>query len=210
MNFVRFFRSWEGTRRLNALLGGVVLMQGIAIAGLGVLVLRQDRTVTMIPPDFHQAVSVRRGTADPAFHEAWGAYFAGVIGNVTPGNTRFVRQALESHLCPEIFHDVVTQIEREAMQMQQDRVSTRFNAQRVVYEAPTGKVFVQGQHVIDSAAGARRTSDRTFEFTLRVRDFLPQVCSVASYSGPPRTLEVIERERGSPGAGSGASTASRN
>jgi conjugal transfer pilus assembly protein TraE len=195
MTFARFFRTWEGTRRLNALLGGVVLAQGIAIGGLGLLVLRQDRTVTMVPPDFHQAVSVRRGQADPAFHEAWGAYFAGVLGNVTPGNVRFVRQALESHLCPEIFHDVVSQVERESMQMAQDRVSTRFLAQRVVYEAQTGKVFVQGQHVIDSAAGARRTTDRTFEFVLRVREFMPQVCGVASYAGPPRTLDVIERER---------------
>lgn len=201
MTFGQLFRTWDGTRRLNILLGAAVVAQSVAIAGLGVLVLRQDRTVTIVPPDFHQEVSVRRGTADAFFFESWGAYFAGVLGNVTPANAAFVRRSVEPFLCPGIFHEIVNLIERESMQMQQDRVSTRFNAQRVLHEVATGKVFVHGQHVVDSAAGARRTTERTFEFNLRVSNFMPQVCGVASYAGPPRTLDVLERERAAAASG---------
>ncbi|MFZ6765064.1 TraE/TraK family type IV conjugative transfer system protein [Pseudoroseomonas sp. WGS1072] len=194
MKFATFFRSWEGTRRLNNMMAVALAAQSLAIAGLGLLVLRQDRTVTMVPPDFKQEVSVRRGTADPAFLESWAAYFASVLGNVTPGNTDFVRRSVEGLLCPDIYHEVVTAIERESLQMRQDRVSTRFEARRVLHERSTGRTFVQGQQVVESVTGSQARNDRTFEFRIQIRDFKPELCGLSSYAGLPRTQDVLDRE----------------
>lgn len=195
MKFEQFFKSWEGTRALNRILAAAVAAQALAIVGLGVLVTTQDRTVTMVPPDFQQQISIRRGVADPAFHESWGAYFAGVFGNVTPGNAEFIRRSVERLVCPEIYHEVVTTIERETQQMRNDRISTRFETRRVLYEEGSGKTFVHGQQVVDAVTGSQRRAERTFEFAIRVTNFMPELCGITSYQGPPRTLDVLERER---------------
>ena len=181
-----FMRGWAATRGQNRMLFGsvaalslVVLMQTFALLG-------RDRVVVLVPPELSAATEIARDRAGKDYTKAWGLHVATLIGNVTPGNGDFIKDAIYPLLSPEIHGDVTTTIERQLDQLSRDRVSLRFEPRRILQE--DDRVFVFGYGVTSAIGGKNeRRKERTYEIELEIERHRPVIRSLRTYEGEPRT-----------------------
>lgn len=194
MTLARFRLTWrEHVTWLRILLAASTVML-IANLVLAVALIRRESYVVLVPPDLDKRVTVARAKADQGYLESWGYYLATLLGNITPSTAEFIRARIEPLLDPGITRDVITVLEQQLDQIRRDRVTLRFEPKRTTFEPETAKVFVTGTSFVEAAAGTRDSQIRTYEFTIRMRNFGPLIDHLATYPGNPRTQDVIERE----------------
>ena len=60
------------------------------------------------------------------------------------------------------------------------------------YEPATDKIFAYGYRYA-TGAGSReeQRSERTYEYQLRIREYLPEITSIDTYPGKPRTQKLL-------------------
>ena len=161
-----------------------------------VAVLASRPTIVTIQPwTLSEDAQVTRDDASRSYIEAWGFALAELIGNVTPGNVKFIGDRLKPLLDPKIYHTVLEGLEANAQQLVDDRVTMRFEPRRVAYEKSTGKVFVTGYSFVRQGLSfeTEKREERTYEFVIRIANYAPLIFSIDTYLGYPKTREVIEK-----------------
>ena len=66
---------------------------------------------------------------------------------------------------------------------------------RLRYEKSTGLVFVTGQSVAVGPGGDEKRKERTYEFLIEIRNFMPLLSRMDTYQGSARTSRVREKLR---------------
>lgn len=167
------------------MLFGSVVALSLVVLMLTFTLLGRDRVVVLIPPDLSAETEIARGRAGQDYTKAWGLHVATLLGNVTPGNGDFIKDAIYPLLSPDIHGDVTTAIERQLDQLARDRVSLRFEPRRVVQDGNLVFVFGYG---ITSAIGGKNKSrqERTYEIEMEIERHRPVIRSLRTYEGEPR------------------------
>lgn len=196
MRLPDFLKTWEGTQVENK--WNRIFIAGLIVAniGLGAKALFTTPVVTMQPPTLDSVAWVARDQASQSYQESWGLYLATQIGNVTPGTVPFVKEWLGPLLAPSVYNSVMSAIEVQSTQIQNDRVSMRFEPRAVAYEPNTQKTFVYGYSYIIGVNGNEQRTERTYEFKVGIARYLPTVDFIDTYADKPRTervLRMIER-----------------
>lgn len=192
MKFDVFMQSWQGTQLANRwqrLLIGALVLSNLLLA---VAAMSRDTVVSIQPPTLSEPAEVSRKQASKTYLEAWGLYLAELMGNVTPGNVAFIREALEPLLAPEVYQPVVDVLEIQARQIREDRVTLKFQPRQVEYELATGHVFVTGYSLIAGPSGDEQRQTRTYEFDIEIEQYRPLLSWMDTYEGPARTKRVRE------------------
>ena len=195
MLFKSLSQSFDGMRGENQFLR-------LALAGLvlsNVLVscsaLNSDAIVTVVPPTLTETTWVSKTQSGGDYTEAWALYIAMLLGNVTPHNADVVKAAIGPILDKALYHEVMQVLDQQIVEIRQDRVSLRFEAQKVLRDTTNpNKYYVTGRSVSEGPAGDKRRSNRTYELELQIRDYRPLLSWLSTNTGEPRTQEVIERE----------------
>lgn len=193
MKIENFLSSWQGTMAENKFHRFTsVSMLGIIVL-LAVNAILKDKTVVIAPPELTKAVEVSRSAASQDYLEAWTWSVGMLLGNATPANAGFIKNGLEPMLAPEIFSEVTTALDRQIHEIQRERITSRFDPRKIVFETETQRYFVTGYRVVGGPAATEKREEATYEMRWEVRSFRPQITHLTTYSGRPQTKEDQER-----------------
>lgn len=172
------------------LAANVALSIGVVIMALKVV--SKEEIVTLIPPTLTKEAKVGMRTANADYLMSFGMYVATLTGNITPKNVLLVSDALGSLVDAKLY----TTVRRQLFALANDPAfkdrggSIYFEPVEVFYDAPTGKVFVQGNQVSVTASGRQNRVPFVYEIQVEVRDRMPVIVSLDKYPGrQPHTLE---------------------
>ena len=160
----------------------------------GVALIRDRRAVVIVPEGLSREARLSASKADEPYLSSWSYYLAGLLGNVTPGTSGYIKDALGPRLAPEVYQSVISALSEQVRRISEDRVSLSFIPKYSKFEERTGKYFVNGISVMTGPGGASERTERTYEFRFRMRNFQPYLTWIETYEGSPRTLDEIARE----------------
>lgn len=196
MNFRKYGKSFTALQSENIFLRWLAASLTVLVIVMLFALLHKRTIVTIQPFTLARDAQVTEGEASRTYMEAWGLALAEVIGNVHPGNAGFIGEHLKPLLSPQIYHQTIDAIESDAQSLREDRISLRFEPLRVIYEKSTGKIFVFGHSYVRAGTGAdaEKKSARTYEFRMRIANYLPEVLAINTYEGVPKTRDEVERQ----------------
>lgn len=181
-----FMCGWAGTRAQNRWLFPTVAALSIAVVIQTIALMWRDEIVVLVPPELSAKTEIASARAGQDYTKAWGLHIATLIGNVTPGNGGFIKEAIYPLLSPEIHNEVTTIIEKQLDQLERDRVALRFEPRRVLQK--DDRVFVFGYGVTSAVGGAEtERTKRTYEIELEIERHRPVIRHLGTYEGEPRT-----------------------
>lgn len=195
MNIFAQKKSIEGTRAENAFFKKVIIGLVIINAVLVVGVISRDTVVVVTPPGMTEQAWLDSTAAADSFTEAWALYVASVVGNVKPATAGMIRQTLEPLLDSSIYQDVINVVEEQVSQIRRDRVTLSFEAKEVLREKDNpNKFFVVGKSVMTGPNGKPDRTNVTYEVELHIKNYRPIITYIGTYSGGPKTADVVRRE----------------
>lgn len=166
-----------------------------AVIAMSIAVITKKDVVTIVPPTLVERAWVDSGSAAQAYTESWALYVAQTLGNVTPGTSDMVRKSIEPLLDASIYQSVVNSIEKQVQDFRRDRVTLRFEPKKVVRERDNEEVFfVTGRSVMEGPTGEKKSEDRTYEISIKIKNYQPKIVALSTYQGGPRTSDVVERQ----------------
>ena len=159
------------------------------------LLMTKKTIVTVVPWTLTGEAQVMSNDASQSYKEAWAMAISMLVGNVQPANVTFVAERLKPILSPEIYHSTIDAVHANAQQLQQERISLRFEPRQIVYEKSTDKLFVFGYSFarLGTSLETERRSERTYEMQLKISEYAPMLQYITTYTGRPLTKDVIER-----------------
>lgn len=166
-------------RIINALLAIAVILLVLQVRG-------QEAPVVVIPPGMNEEGQIIATSASESFHKAWSHHLAQTLGNVSPGNSRFVRSVVEPLLGSEIYDETMIIIERQLDAIERDRVAYSFEPREVIFDRETRTTQVVGRHYVHKGAGETERDNRTYEFQWDFVDYRPILRFIDTFEGSPR------------------------
>ena len=195
MNMFKLQKSIAGTRKENAFFRNVIIAMVAINAILVFATISKDTVVRITPPGMTEQGWLDSNSASDSYTEAWALYIASVVGNVKPATAGMIRQSLEPLLDADIYQDVVNAIEAQVNQIRQDRVTLVFEAKEVLREKDNpNKFFVVGRSVMTGPNGRPQRRNVTYEIEIRISNYRPVIEYISTYSGGPKTADVLRRE----------------
>lgn len=194
MKLSTFQQSFSGLKLENHFHRLVTLALLILNGVLLFALLNQKVIVTMQPWTMARDAQVTESQSSQSYIESWGLALAYQLGNITPANVDFVTDHVKPLLSPKIYQAAIDAMQANAESIREDRVAIRFEPKSTTYEKSTGKVFVFGTSFIRSGTGQdkERREPRTYEFLIKITNYLPEIEHIDTYIGVPHTTTVLE------------------
>ena len=191
MKYADFFKTWDGAQAENKLhrLSNVSLI--IVVALLVGLLMGKEETVILKPVTLGSDAWITKSKSSESYKEAWGLFFAQMTGNITPDNVGFFKERLKPMLSPQIYIEVIDTIELQAKDIEDDRITMRFEPRLVEYEDTSDKVFVYGYSFVKGSDGVEDRKERTYEYRLKIDNYAPMIVDLNTYEGKPRSERVL-------------------
>jgi conjugal transfer pilus assembly protein TraE len=188
-NFKQSYASLvEGQNWTRGMLAMAILALLIAVMSL---VTKTERVVLQ-PVTLTDDAWVEENAASESYKTGWGAYLGMLMGNITPNKLSFIKDRLEPLLAPEIYTETMLAYEAQAKDLRDNRIALRFELRSVDYEPKTDKIFAYGyRYATGSGSKEEQRSERTYEFQIRVRKYTPEITSINTYEGKPRTQKML-------------------
>ena len=95
MRYDAFALSYAAQHRLLLVMLGVLAVMTVALAAMGVALVRREQIVVVAPPQLDAAVAIGRSSAGVDYKRAWALFVAETLGDITPANQAFMRSTLE-------------------------------------------------------------------------------------------------------------------
>ncbi|MFO1432512.1 MAG: TraE/TraK family type IV conjugative transfer system protein [Candidatus Competibacteraceae bacterium] len=189
MNLHQYLQTWQGTRRENHWSRLIILLLVVSNGLAWLDASRENTTVVLTPPTLNEAVKVARQSADANYQMAWGLFVAQLLGNVTPGSTELILNALEPLLAPAIYQPVHDAVAEQLASLRQEQVTLAFSPRQTQYDSGADRVYVSGTLTTTGVSGTAQRSERTYEMRFTIKDYRPQLTQLTAYSGPPKKAE---------------------
>lgn len=179
------FRTVEQAQKAVMLLLVSNIFFGVIATGAALKTFVSKEDIALVPPGLSEKVQLGWNGASPDYLKAWGLYFVLSVTNLTPRSVNFIADQLASYVAPEIYPDVRRNLQKAAAEPAFVAAGTasKFEAENVLYEPSTGKVFVYGNMLIRDTAGRDETKPLTYELVIQIRDRRPWVTYIDSYPG---------------------------
>lgn len=178
----------ELASKSRILLGLVVLLAGI-IGFEGWVIATQSTRIVIVPPYLNQSVKVGYATADDAYYESFGLYVAELVGNLTPGDAKYVAHALGKLFGADAYEQVRSKVMTSAAEERADDANFTFSAGKTIWQAANHTVFVEGVlHQINSSGETVEKLPYTFQMQVRIEAGQPVLSSFEPYPGSAHTI----------------------
>ncbi|NKC01794.1 MAG: hypothetical protein GKR90_25295 [Pseudomonadales bacterium] len=126
-------------------------------------------------------------SANKDYHKHYALYVSGLLGNVNPDNAAFTKEALSHAFSSALYNEIQVSITEDAEQMRMDSRSTRFYADKIIYEESSGRTFVTGKQEVISAVGSVTEKLISYEFQISIAEGIPRVERYSRYAGQAHT-----------------------
>lgn len=191
-----FEKSFDGMRGENKFMR-------IAVAALIILLFAQhcstsnkSEIITVVPPTLAEKSWLSETQASAEYVESWAMYVSMLLGNVNPANADVAKDAIGQLLSPDIFQNVMTVMDDQIHKIRQDRVSMTFEPEKILRDGVQSDLFyVTGRSISEGPTGDKTRVNRTYEVRVMMNNYRPSVTWVQTYTGSPRTPDVIEKEK---------------
>ena len=171
MNLTDYLKTRDGALKENRFHRYAVLLLSITVLILGFGSVLKRQAVVLVPPTLEEQATVEAGGASQQMQIAWGMYIASLIGNVTPTSAQFLKGNVGRYLSPALYRDVVSTIDEQVKQINDEQVTLQFIPKNATYDASTRFVYINGEFISRSVRGAERRGTRTYEFGFSVRNY---------------------------------------
>jgi len=193
MIWSEYLKTFSGMKTETAISRTVVLMLGALAFTLALTILNRDEKIILTPVTLSSDAWIAKDSASQSYKEAWGFFFALLVGNITPTTVDFVSERVAPYLGPGIYDDVLFLLKNEAQSIKDDHVKIRFEPRDVSFEGSSNKVFVYGFSFIKGTVGREERKERTYEYIVEVGNYAPLVTYMDTYEGKPRDQLVLKR-----------------
>jgi conjugal transfer pilus assembly protein TraE len=184
------FDGMRNERRINRL---ALLGLTFALVLSLFFICTREATVVMIPPGLTEKGEITKSEANSAVKEAWGAYIAESLGNVTPENADFVAKNLGSLIDPAVYKKLMEVIGQQSQLIKDEQVTLQFATNAVFYVPSKDIVVVSGEYTIRGMRQEETRKVLTYELGVRVRNYNVALTSLDLYEGPWRP--GVDREK---------------
>lgn len=193
MKLSDFLKTWDGVQDENRFSRKIMVVLTACLLVSLIMLFNKTERIILQPITLTENGWLEVDEASISYKESWGTYLAILLGNVTPATLDFIRERIEPLLSSGIYNSVVTAMERQAADIRENRASFRYELRSVKYEIATQKTFAHGYSYEVGAAGDEKRFEKTFEFKMRVRNYLPEITYMTTYNGPPRTEKILQK-----------------
>jgi conjugal transfer pilus assembly protein TraE len=193
MKSEKFAKTWNGTLSDNAFLKKVVVGLIGAVFFLSLALAAKDRTVVLTPPNLDAQVEISRSKASEGMLTAWGISIAELLGNVTPGTTRFLTKELDPMLAPGIRDRVLDAIAEQVKKIEKEQISISFEPAEARFDQAQNKVYVTGDLVTTNVEGISDRQVRTYAMQFKVQNYRVMLADIAVTAGQPAAPEVAQQ-----------------
>ncbi|SEA87071.1 TraE/TraK family type IV conjugative transfer system protein [Rubrimonas cliftonensis] len=193
MKLSAFSLTYEAQHRVLIVLFGVLVVMTVALATMGISLVRREQIVVVAPPVLDREMAIGRSSADIDYKRAWAVFVAETLGDITPANLAFMRETVERLVDASIYREVTDRLEAELDKVRRDQLSISFLPHRVLVEEDRDRVFVHGISTVRTPLGGEVRTARTFEMTIAVSNYAPRLTFLTTYAGDPRTADVLAR-----------------
>lgn len=176
MEIKKFFSTYSGMLLENRIYRWVLILLLVSNLVLVVL-LRSNQVVVLVPPTLEKEAKVGARQADRGYLEAWGLFFAMLMGNVTPRNVDFVLANLQRYMAPDIYQEMSHSLIEQAKAIKAGNFAASFTVQQIDCEEG-GRVMVRGQAMLHGPFGKSQHLTRTYEFAIAVKNYVPVLTDV--------------------------------
>ena len=145
--------------------------------------------VQLIPPHLDKRVTVAYNKASKEFHLKYGLYAAVLMGNANPETANSIIDALQHVFSPELYKQHKKDLFTQAEMLAKTSSTVQFEPSRWEYEPKTNLVFITGKQTLRPENGRPKIKTMTYEFQLKVVDYVPSIERYALYEGPARNFE---------------------
>lgn len=177
MEIKKFFETYSGMLLENRIYRWVLILLLLSNLVLVVL-LRSNQTVVLVPPTLEKEAKIGTRQADRAYLEAWGLFFATMMGNVTPRNIDFTLASLQRFMAPDIYQEMSQSLIEQAKTIKAGNFALSFAVQELAYDEADHKVKVKGQSSLHGPFGKAQSQTRTYEFQIDIRNYGPVIRDV--------------------------------
>lgn len=176
MDIKKFFSTYSGMLLENRIYRWVLILLLVSNLVLVVL-LRSNQVVVLVPPTLEKEATVGARQADRGYVEAWGLFFATLMGNVTPRNIDFVLSNLQRYMAPDIYQEMSQSLIEQAKTIKSGNFAMSFTVQEIVCEEG-GRVKVRGQAMMHGPFGKSQNIARTYEMVIAIKNYAPVLLDV--------------------------------
>ncbi|PKY11831.1 type IV conjugative transfer system protein TraE [Acidithiobacillus marinus] len=189
MNFNLFRKNVDELSSKSRILVGVVVLLSIIIAIEGWVIATQSTRVVIVPPYLNKQVRVGYADADSAYYESFGLYVAELVGNLTPGDAKYVADALGKLFGAGSYQSVKSKVMTSAEEEKADNANFTFSARKTIWQSANNTVFVEGVlHQINSSGETVEKLPYTFQMQVHIEAGQPVLSSFEPYPGPAHTI----------------------
>lgn len=185
--------SFDGMRHERRISRLMMLGLVFALVLAMFFIATREATVVMIPPGLTEKGTITKNDANSAVKEAWGAYIAESLGNVTPQTADFVARNLGPIIDPGVYKKLMDVIGQQAQLIKDEQVTVQFAANAVFYVPSKDIVVISGEYTIRGMRNEESRKVQTYEVGLRVRNYNVALTSLDLYEGPWRP--GVDREK---------------
>lgn len=145
--------------------------------------------VQLIPPHLDSRVTVAYNKASQDYHISYGLYAAIMMGNANPETAKSITEALEHIFSPALYKQHRKDLFAQSEALAKTSSTVQFEPSKWEYEPKTNLVFITGKQTLRPENGRPKIKTMTYEFQLKVVDYVPTIDHYALYEGPARNLE---------------------
>lgn len=199
----------QATRSVKSLRGENVAIK-LAFAAvlfsnalLGIAIATRDEAVVLVPPFQNAEIEFINGRANQEYYQQWAWSTAMMLGNISPGNAKFIRGEIERIATPQLYRTLSEIVDAELRTIIRDKATVTFTPRSVIYDPELNLFFVEGIQQL-AGPGVREPIAKkiTYELGFVTRRLRVYLDSFDVYNGRPRTdavrdtdLEIEKRER---------------
>lgn len=192
-----FEKSFDGMRGENKFMRIALICVVALLFVQQCSISRKEEIIAIVPPTMTDSGWLSQTSASSEYTESWAMYVTMLLGNVNPANADIVKETLGTLLAPDLYRDLMQVMDNQVHQIRQDRISMSFEPDRILRDAEKeNRFYVTGRSVSQGVTGDRVRTNRTYEIDISIHNYKPRIDWVTTYTGAPRTAEVLARERG--------------
>lgn len=195
MDYLKFTASYRNTGRFVLALEITVFILVIADGLLAAALFGHRDAVVLVPPHLNGEVRILADRSSQGYVKAWGLFLAGLLGNISPANVKFVQKSLEPMISPGVYREVTDILNVQAEEILADHISITFEPKSVTFDEESELVFVTGQTRVKGPTGPAKTFLRTYEFLIGMEDYRPSLKWMEMYEGNPRNGKTTGKKK---------------
>ena len=195
MDYLKFTASYRNTGKLVLALEITVFILVITDALLAAALFGHRDAVVLVPPHLNGEVRILADRSSEGYVKAWGLFLAGLLGNISPTNVKFVQKSLEPMISPKVYRQITDILNVQAEEILADHISITFEPKSVTFDEESGLVYVTGQTRVKGPTGPARSFLRTYEFLIGMEDYRPSLKWMEMYEGNPRDSKTSGKKK---------------